>query len=103
MLNGGLEDPLDTYERIFAGLNDSITAFHREGSAVAFRFPDPDGRRDEARRIIPHEFIVLDDPSATIDSVETAERAVWPLVSDIYSRIWGAETPPSRVNVELDE
>ena len=58
---------------------------------VALRFPDPDGRRDTAKRIIPHEFVLSGDLAVAVDSVEAGVRLVWPLVSSIYSRIWEAE------------
>ncbi|MCT1515782.1 hypothetical protein [Dietzia cercidiphylli] len=102
LLDAGLADPMATYDRVFAGLIDSPTAFHRDGTSAAIRFLDPEGRRDAARRIIPHEFIVLDDSAETIGSVEDGERVIWPLVSGIYSRTWDAEEPPSREDLELD-
>lgn len=103
LLDAGLDDPLASYERGFAGLTDSATAFHRDGATVAVRFSDPEGRRDTAGRIIPHEFVVLDDSAAPINSVESGERVIWPLVAAVYSRIWDEVRPPSRVELEPEE
>lgn len=100
LLDAGLDDPLATYDRMFAGLTNSANAFYRDSAVVAVRFLDPEGRRDAARRIIPHEFIVFDDLAATVSSVQAGERLIWPLVSATYSRIWDAEEPPSREEIE---
>lgn len=99
MLDAGLSDPLPEYERAFGELRDGPTAWLRVAGRVAFRFPDPLGRRDSAGRVIPHEFIVFGDLGSAIDSVESGVREIWPVVSDTYSRFWDAEHPPSDADV----
>ena len=41
--------------------------------------------------MIPHEFVLLGHLAATVDSVEDGLNRVWPLVSEMYARVW--ETP----------
>lgn len=101
LLNGGLADPLLDYERIFEGLQDQPTTWRRAAGKVAFRFPDPLGRRDAAGRVIPHEFIVLQELADEIESVEDGLRNVWPLVAEAYARVWDTENPPSVADVRL--
>lgn len=95
LLDAGFDDPLSEYERAFAGLTDTPTAFRHEGKMVALRFPDPVGRRDAAGRVIPHEFVVLGDLANTITSVEEGLKRIWPIVDRTYARIWNAHAAPS--------
>lgn len=69
--DGGLADPLPTYEAAFAGTNPTLTTL---------RFNDPEGRTDRAGRVIEHDFVFL-DPTEN----PTAED-VWQLVADEYAR-----------------
>ncbi|WP_156759165.1 hypothetical protein [Microbacterium karelineae] len=85
--DGGHADPLPVYERAFADAGDDEAVCVRAGDAIALRFPDPEGRRDDAGRVIPHEFVIL-DPPGDIATVAEGIRVVWPLVSDVYARVW---------------
>ena len=67
----------------------------RVDGIVALRFPDPQGRKDRAGRVIPHEFVVLGELALSIDSVEVGRDKVWPLVEDEFSRVWKLREPPS--------
>lgn len=69
--DGGLADPLPTYEAAFAGTNPTLTTM---------RFNDPEGRSDRAGRVIEHDFVFL-DPTEN----PTAED-VWQLVADEFAR-----------------
>lgn len=69
--DGGLTDPLPTYEAAFAGTNPTLTTL---------RFNDPEGRTDRAGRVIEHDFVFL-DPTEN----PTAED-VWQLVADEFAR-----------------
>ena len=95
LLTGGRSDPLPDYERSFAQLEDEPAAWHRAAGKVALRFPDPLGRKDTAGRVIPHEFVVSGDMAAEIESVEDGLQQIWPLVAEVYARVWDAEAPPS--------
>ncbi len=99
LLNAGIGDPLSTYEKAFQGLASSASAFGHDGSVAALRFPDPEGRRDSARRVIPHEFVLLGELAESVNSVETGVRLIWPMVSETYARIWEAEKAPSRDDI----
>ncbi|OZD37380.1 hypothetical protein CH252_33375 [Rhodococcus sp. 06-1477-1B] len=93
LLDAGLSDPLPVYERAFEDLSDAPTAWRRLNGQVALRIPDPLGRRDSARRVIPHEFVIFGDLAAAVDSVEDGLDEVWPLVSDMYASIWESPNP----------
>ena len=101
LLNGGLPDPLLEYERVFANLKDEPAVWHREGSTVALRFPDPLGRRDAAGRVIPHEFVVFAKFDVEIDSVEDGRDKVWPRVAGAYAPVWDAERAPSVMDLRF--
>jgi hypothetical protein len=101
LLDGGLADPLLEYERLVAGLGDEPTAWRRSAGKVALRFPDPRGRRDEAGRVIPHEFVVSGDLANDIQSVEEGLQQVWPLIAEAYARVWDAEDPPSATDLRF--
>jgi hypothetical protein len=101
LADGGLADPLLEYERIFAGLGDEPTAWRRLTGNAALRFPDPEGRRDAAGRVIPHEFVVPGDLANDIQSAEEGQQQVWPLVAVAYARVWDAEGPPSATDLRF--
>lgn len=79
---------------MFTGLSEATTAWCREGTRVALRFPDPQGRRDSAGRVIPHEFVLFGDAAGTVASVDDGLRQIWPLVAFAYDRIWDADKTP---------
>lgn len=99
LLDAGLDDPLSTYELAFARAMDQTTVCQRTGLLVAVRFPDPEGRRDAAGRLIPHEFVVVANNAHTITSVEDGIQQLWPLVARAYARIWDSDEPPSAQDV----
>lgn len=101
LLDGGLPDPLPEYERVFAGIEDEPTAWRRAAGKAALRFPDPDGRRDAAGRVIPHEFVVPEDLAKGIESAEDGKQLVWPLVEKAYGRVYAASDPPSSADLHI--
>lgn len=86
--SGGLDDPLHAYEAAFDGVGGSTEALQQTGMTTALRFPDPEGRRDAAGRVIPHEFVLFAPLSGSIDSVESGVGLVWPLVGEEFANIW---------------
>lgn len=101
--DGGFEDPLTVYETAFSGVEDEPQVWRRVAETaalpemVALRFPDPSDRRDQAGRVIPHDFVVLQPLAAEIDSVEEGRRLVWSLVADDFERVWELpKSPPPR-------
>lgn len=104
--NGGFGDPLPIYEAAFLGLNNTSSAWQRLADrpgpvrleltgAVALRFLDPDGRRDRAGRIIPHDFVVFPPLADEIHSLEDGSRLVWPLVAGEFTHTWELTSPPA--------
>jgi hypothetical protein len=65
----------------------------RTENTVAVRFDDPLGRRDRVGRIIPHDFVILDEPDGSIDSLAVAIEVVWPLVQEAYADDYGRDVP----------
>ena len=90
--NGGLADPLPTYQEAFAGLEDEPEVCSRLGETVVLRFLDPEGRKDRAGRPIPHDFVVSGALAEEIKSVADGRRLVWPAVASEYARAW-SKTP----------
>lgn len=93
---GGRSNPLEVYEAAFSGVEDTPEAFQGIADTVAFRFLDPEERRDSAGRVIPHEFVLFPPLSANVSSVEDGFHLVWPLVKDDFARDW--EKPQPRIN-----
>lgn len=89
--DGGLADPLPTYDNSFAGISAGPRAYLRVGTTVAVRFPDPYGRRDSAGRIIPHELVLFSPLSHQIETVDDAMEKVWPLLADEYGSVWDSD------------
>lgn len=93
-------DPLPVYDAAFSGVEDTSETFQRVAatgalpSLVALRFPDLEGRRDRAGRVIPHDFVVFGGLAEEVDSVETGRRRIWPLVADDFARVWQLPKPP---------
>ena len=102
LLDAGLGDPLPEYERAFAELADEPAAWHRNVQVVAVRFPDPEGRRDAAGRVIPQEFVVFGDGADFVNSVYDGVQHLWPLVEQSFERVWAADTAPSVGNLRFD-
>ncbi len=94
LLDAGLPDPLETFERAFAGMGDDPTAWRRSVGQVAMRFPDPLNRRDSAGRVIPHHFVVFGPLVEGIPSLEAGLEQIWPLVEVAYARVWDSDNPP---------
>jgi hypothetical protein len=92
---GGDPDPLVVYDRVFSGVEDEREVCRRDGEEVALRFPDPEGRKDAAGRVILHEFVVYPPLADQINSVEDGLRLVWDPVADEYNRVWKEPKPPS--------
>lgn len=93
--DGGFVDPLPEYESTFSGIADEPEAWSRADDRVALRFADPEQRRDAAGRVIPHDFVLIGDWAADVDSVEAGVELVWPWVADAFARVWELPTPPT--------
>lgn len=102
LLSGGLRDPLQTYETAFRGVEDGPSAWGREAGQTAVRFSDPLGRRDAAGRVIPHDFVVFGELAGLVGSPEDGRIRIWPLVADMYERVWDAAKPPSVRDLQVD-
>jgi hypothetical protein len=99
LLDGGCADPLDAYEQAFAGFGDAESVCRRVGDRVALRFPDPDGRRDHAGRVIPHDVIVLPPNSNDIHTVQDGPTTVWPLLAGAFAAVWDQPTAPAQARI----
>lgn len=93
--HAGIHDPLGVYEDTFSAVEDQPETYRRVGDKVALRFPDPNGRRDAAGRVIPHDFILFGHLAEGIDSVEDGRQRIWGEVAAEFERIWDQPEPPS--------
>lgn len=89
----GRSNPLEIYEAAFSGVADTSEAFRGTADTVAFRFLDPEKRRDAAGRVIPHEFVLFPPFPGRVSSVADGFRLVWPLVRNDFARDWEQPRP----------
>lgn len=99
LLDGGLPDPLLTYERAFSGVEGEREVSRRVDGMVAVRFPDPEHRCDGAGRPISHDVVIL-PPAADDVRPDDVSAQVWPELADVYARVWEQPRPPSAVDLE---
>lgn len=87
---GGFDDPLPEYESAFAGFEDSPEVCAKVGDRVALRFPDPQGRKDLAGRVIPHDFVVYPPLAEQVNSIADGIELVWmlPEVNEAFDEVW---------------
>lgn len=91
----GLDDPLAAYEEAFATIGDEPEAWSGVVGRVAVRFPDPEGRRDAAGRVIPHDFVLFGRWAEGITSLDDGRHRIWPEVADEFEHTWDAHDPPT--------
>lgn len=94
--DGGFNDPLPPYLEAFAGLEDEPEVYRRIGGTVALRFSDPEGRKDRAGRVIPHDFVVSGDLVDEVHSIADGRLLIWSQVADEYAREW-PKVPSSEI------
>ena len=93
---GGRANPLSEYENVFLEIGDEPQAWRRVADKVGLRFPDPDGRRDVAGRVIPHDFVLFGRWAAEVGSLDDGRKRVWPEVAEEFAIYWdNADPPPS--------
>lgn len=90
--SAGLADPLPVYEAAFGAVGDNPEVIRKSINSVALRFDDPLQRRDQAGRIIPHEFVLFVDPTL-VRSLDDGRHLIWPEVAGRFARIWNEEEP----------
>ena len=91
---GGFSDPLHVYESAFAATGDRQEVWQRVGDKVALRFPDPEGRRDAAGRVIPHDFVLIGAWADGLGSFEEGRDRLWGEVAEEYEAVWARSEPP---------
>lgn len=99
LLDGGVPNPLALYESAFVGAEHETALCRRSDGRITLRFPDPLGRTDTARRIIPHDFVILDPAKTLIGSIDDGVREIWPIVAKAYGDVWEGKTPPSIASI----
>ena len=101
LLDGGHVDPLPTYEAAFASMPDGPGFMAGPNQTLAVRIDDPEGRRDNAGRVIPHDFVIAGVAADAITSVEGGQECVWPVVQEVFGLLWDRADPPSADEVRL--
>jgi hypothetical protein len=82
---GDLAEPYPAYEKAFG--KDSFTdgLFERyDGGKIAASFLDPEGRRDQSGRSIPHQVIIPKSMSSGINNIDDVKKHIWPLLKETY-------------------
>lgn len=98
LLDGGHADPLPAYDRAFAGTEGETTVCRRVGPLLALRFPDPEGRQDQAGRAIPHDVVVEGASANAVHSLDDGVRLVWPLLAESFEQVWETPRPPASID-----
>ena len=86
--DGGYPDPLPVYEGAFYGIAEERQVCVQVGETIALRFPDPEGRKDRARRVISHDFVIHPSTSGVLPRLPEARKVAWESVSAEYGSIW---------------
>lgn len=82
---GGLTEPLREYTSVFGENSEGGDLFKRVGEnneKVGIRFMDPEGRKDRAGRVIPHEVILPAPLAKDVKTLDEAIAKVWPMIKD---------------------
>lgn len=84
---GGLKDPFSAWEKAGGTASGSGPDFVRHGkdnSLIYARFMDPEGRKDQSGRLIPHEVIIPRSLSKGISNIDDVVKKIWPMIKDGY-------------------
>jgi hypothetical protein len=85
---GGVPDPMTEYMQAFDG-HTGGDHFKRFGDGkIAARFSDPEGRRDFAGRIIPHEVIIPKSMTDGINSLDDVVKNIWPTLKPEHDAMY---------------
>lgn len=91
----GFSDPLPIYESAFSSVDDASQVMRRNNDVVVLRLSDPNGRRDQSGRVIPHEFVIFEPLASRVHSIDDALQEVWPLVADRFAEVWDKTEVPA--------
>ena len=87
--DGGFEDPLPEYERVFGSFTNDYADFRRlSDGTVAWRLPDPESRRDDVGRLIVHDFAIYPPDADAISTQTDALASVWDRIATEYSDLY---------------
>ena len=95
LARAGFSDPLVEYDKAFLDADEDPQICRRIEDRVAVRFTDPEYREDQSGREIIHEFVLFGDLADQVHTVADGLDIVWPLVADVYARIWDLPDPPA--------
>jgi len=114
LLDGGQRDPLELYEYAFSGAERETEVYQVKDGLVAIRFLDPEGRRDSAGRLIPHDIVALSPMALSpvalspvtlppaierINSAADAVEKIWPQLAEAYRVLYAQ--PKALTNAEV--
>ena len=81
---GGVPTFLEEYETMFGVDSSESNIFKRQGGKIGASFLDPDGKKDFAGRVIPHQIIIPKSMTQGINSLDDVKSKIWPLLKDQY-------------------
>ena len=55
---------------------------------VSVVFLDPESRKDQATRVIPHTIAILGDDCNSFNNLDSVKQSIWPKLSDVYFELY---------------
>lgn len=89
--DGGFADPLPVYEKAFENLRHERQGIEKRNDVIALKFPDPEGRKDAAGRIIPHHLVLFGSSNFHLDSMEDGISVIWPSIEQEFAELWDSD------------
>lgn len=99
--NSGLERPISVFEKagLISGENEIPINNIRKlpDGSVAAVLGDPEGRKDQGTRLIPHSILIPKTMSEGIDSIDDVRDKIWPKLKPAYDEFFNSDPEVIRI------
>ena len=87
---GGIPNYLQEYESAFGHRPEPgmFQRFGKNSEKIAASFLDPEGKKDFAGRIIPHEIIIPSTMAHGINNLDDVKTKIWPLLKETHDNFY---------------
>lgn len=87
---GGLKDALSTWEGSFGAADRNSREIFKKlaDGKIAAAFDDPQGRKDFAGRLIPHQVVIPKSMAGDLNNLDDVKTKIWPLIKDQYDAFY---------------